>query len=195
MFTVGRFSVACVVRAALSGLALLAGCSVSARFAADDRDVGDAGRVCTACNACEQSLPIASAQHVSGPVDYDDPPPVGGPHNSCWGSWGVQQTELRAERWVHNMEHGGVVFLYRCDEPCPADVKTLEALVADRPRTLLTSYPRLPTRFAVVAWGHRLTTDCLDADAFAAFYAAHVDHGRESISSDPPAACTEFPDL
>jgi hypothetical protein len=189
MFSVGRSSLACAVQAALSALTLLAGCSVSGRF-----DV-DAGAVCTACDACEQSLPVTSAQHVSGPVDYADPPPVGGPHSSCWGSWGVQETELRAERWVHNLEHGGVVFLYRCDQPCVADVKVLEGLVADRPRTLLTSYARLPTRFAVVAWGHRLTSDCLDAEAFAAFYTVHVDHGRESISSDPPAACAEFPDL
>jgi hypothetical protein len=177
------------LRGALVPLLLVAGCSVSKRFD------GDAGRVCTTCGACEQSLPITSAQHVTGDVDYADPPPVGGPHSSCWGTWGVQDSELRAERWVHNLEHGGIVFLYRCDAGCPEEVKMLAALLTDRPRTLLTAYSRLPKRFAVVAWGYRLTSDCLDTDAFAAFYATHVGHGRESIASDPPAACAEFPDL
>jgi hypothetical protein len=157
---------------------------------------GDGGAaVCTSCGACEETLQITSALHVTGKVEYTDPPPAGGPHNSCWGNWGVQDTELPPERWVHNLEHGGVVFLYHCEEACDADVESLKALVAAHPRTILTSYAQLPTRFAVVAWGHRIESDCVDAQAFEAFYDEHFDRGPESISAGPPAACAEFSDL
>jgi hypothetical protein len=168
-------------------------CSTSAQHGPREGDASSS--VCTACVGCEETLQIGSALHVTGKVAYDDPPPAGGPHNSCWGSWGVQQTELPPERWVHNLEHGGVVFLYRCEEPCDADVATLAGLVKAHPRTILTSYAQLPTRFAVVAWGHRLLSDCLDQAAFEAFYAEHVDRAPESISDGPPAACSEFSDL
>ena len=132
---------------------------------------------------------------MSGNVDYADIPPASGQHNSCWGDWGVHDAELRTERWVHNLEHGGVVFLYHCEPACPDDVQTLAKFVSERPLALLTPYARLPTKFAVVSWGVRLLSSCLDIEAFAAFYAAHVNRGREMVSSDPPAACSEFPDL
>ena len=177
----------------LAGALLLgcAACSASNRFDSDS----DAGTVCTSCGSCEEYQPVSIAQHISGDIVYADPPPVGGQHNSCWASWGVYDSELRAERWVHNLEHGGVVFLYRCDEPCPDDVSALEGLVRERPLALLTTYSRLPTRFAVVAWGVRLLSQCLDTVAFTTFYETHVNRGREMVSSDPPAACAEFPDL
>jgi hypothetical protein len=158
-------------------------------------DASTCPAICTTCGACEETLVITSALHVTGAVEYDDPPPAGGPHDMCWGMWGVQTTELRPERWVHNLEHGGIVFLYHCEESCDAEVKVLEALTEAHPRTVLTSYAALPTRFAVVSWGHRIKSDCLDRAAFEAFYVEHVGHGPESIATDPPAECAEFPDL
>jgi hypothetical protein len=182
-----------------SMLPLAYACSGSPHTRVDaDSDAGpDAGAklLCTTCGACEETLVITSALHVTGAVDYTDLPPAGGPHESCWGNWGVQATELRPERWVHNLEHGGIVFLYNCPDGCDADVQTLTDIVNARERTILTSYPAMPTRFAVVAWGHRIKSDCLDPAAFEAFYTEHVDHGPESITSGPPAECAEFPDL
>ncbi|HEX4353644.1 MAG TPA: DUF3105 domain-containing protein, partial [Polyangiales bacterium] len=96
--------------------------------------------LCTSCGGCEETLLITTAVHQSGDIQYDDPPPAGGPHNNCWGEWGVQSTELRPERWVHNLEHGGIVFLDRCEDPCDDDVKTLTDLTTAHPLTILTSY-------------------------------------------------------
>jgi hypothetical protein len=140
-------------------------------------------------------LPVTSALHVTGPIDYPDPPPVGGPHHMCWGTWGVHTDVLEAERWVHNLEHGGIVYLDNCPDGCDTEIAQLSALVVSLPRTLLTSYALLPKRFAAVAWGYRLVSDCFDRDAFERFYAEHFDHGRESIADDPPSDCDEFPDL
>lgn len=143
-----------------------------------------------ACAApAEQAVEVTSALHVPGEVAYPEVPPAGGNHNGCWGSWGVHERELADERFVHNLEHGGVVFLYRCPEGCDAEVRALRELVGARDLALLTPYAALPTRFAVVSWGYRLLSDCFDRAAFERFYSAHRDRGLESVSADPHSSC------
>jgi hypothetical protein len=148
----------------------------------------DAG-LCGSCGGCEEKQPTQAGIHTTDPIDYPDPPPTSGPHNPCWARWGVYDTAVAAERWVHNLEHGGVVFLYNCPQGCPADVDTLKQLISTHRRTVLTAYDKLPKRFAVVSWGHRLVTDCVDEAAFNAFYAANFDHGAESNDSQPDVSC------
>jgi hypothetical protein len=164
--------------------------------APDGRDPGGAGNadgggagICTADGACDQRVEVGPPNHVEGNIDYNDVPPAGGSHNSCWGRFGVHDEPLPAENWVHNLEHGAVVYLYDCPDGCDEDVAALEALVEDRPFALLTEYGALSTRFAVVAWGYRLESEDVDPDAFAAFYDAHADQALESTTSPPPSGC------
>jgi len=145
--------------------------------------------VCTADGACEQQVEVGPPNHVQGNINYTDPPPAGGPHNPCWGDFGVHEEALPAENWVHNLEHGAVVYLYDCPEGCAEDVETLSALVEERPFALLTAYGALSTRFAVVAWGYRLESEDVDAEAFAAFYDAHADQALESTTAGAPSGC------
>jgi hypothetical protein len=168
--------------------------AVAACSAAEDCDGGDTGKpggkgLCTSSGDCEEAIPVNSAQHMDGTIDYPDPPPAGGNHNPCWGAWGVHAQALGVEHWVHNLEHGGVVFLYHCSGGCAADVAKLAAFVKGHRLTILTEYDAMPKRFAVVAWGFRLQSDTLDLGAFEMFYTAHVDHAPESIDSGPPAGC------
>jgi hypothetical protein len=151
---------------------------------------GDGGEgICTADGACEQSVAVGAPQHLQGTIDYPDPPPAGGQHNPCWGDFGVHDEELPAENWVHNLEHGAVVYLHDCPGGCDAELEQLSELVRERPFALLTPFPGLPTRFAVVAWGYRLESDELDLPAFEAFYEAHHDRGLESSTSGAPSGC------
>lgn len=166
----------------------------------------DAGGLCTSCGGCAQSLPVVSAMHMPGHIDYPDTPPASGPHNGrCWSDWGALTSEVPPERWVHNLEHGGVVFLHHCpeaaEEPqpatvpdCDADLNALRELVAGRKLALLTSYAQLPTRFAAISWGVRMLSDCYDPTAFQAFYDMHAGHGPEAVDSPPPAICAQAPD-
>lgn len=140
-------------------------------------------------------MQATSAFHVTGQVPYPNLPPTGGDHSGCWDTWGVHEEEVRTERWVHNLEHGGVVLLYRCDDGCPDDVERLRAFVSNHARTLLTPYAKLPRRFGIVAWEHRLLSDCIDEAALERFYAARFDHGLESIDSEPSTICRERPEL
>lgn len=157
--------------------------------------LSDAGELCTSCGGCTEALAVTSAMHVMGHVTYPDTPPASGPHNGrCWSDWGVQDAEVPPERWVHNLEHGGVVVLHKCADGCEAELSTLRQLVNARAFTLLTSYDELPTRFAVISWGFRLLSDCLDRAAFEAFYDTHVNRAPESLDAPPPAACASVPD-
>jgi hypothetical protein len=144
---------------------------------------------CTSCGACPEVLPVLSAVHVTGPIEYPDPPPVGGNHDPCWARWGVHSEAVPARNWVHNLEHGGVVFLHHCPAGCADELAAFSALAQANQRTLLTPYDELNVRFALLAWGVRLQSDCFDQRAFQAFYDAHFNHGLEAIASDPPASC------
>lgn len=148
----------------------------------------DAG-ICTSCGACEKNIRVSSANHVSQAIDYKDPPPVGGDHNPCWTTFGVHAREVADEHWVHNLEHGAVVFLYNCKGGCEAERKQLEQLADGRKFAIVMPYAALPTRFAVVAWENRLLSDCFDTDALTAFYDAHVNRALESTTAAPPAGC------
>ena len=150
----------------------------------------DGGLICTACSGeCAETLAIASSRHVEGAVSYSDEPPAGGDHSACWATWGVHSVAVAPEHWVHNLEHGGIVLLYVCPAGCAADVARLEDFVGTHPRTLLTPYPKLPERFAAVAWGRRLVSGCLDLGAVGSFYDAFFDAAPESYRDDPPAGC------
>jgi hypothetical protein len=154
--------------------------------------VDDAGTTnrCTSCGACEERLELQPSVHVTLPVDYADKPPTSGNHDGCWGTWGVHDV-LPAENWVHNMEHGGIVLLHNCDGECDAQIGEMESFIATHARTILTEYPELDAKFAIVAWGYRIVSECWDEAAFDAFYARHLARGPEDIWADPADYCLE----
>jgi hypothetical protein len=148
------------------------------------------GALCTSCGACEESLPVARSEHVPGDVVYPDRPPASGDHNSCWTSYGVHDEPVPDERWVHNLEHGAVVFLYNCPQGCPDQVSQLRKLVADCGSwAILTPYDLMPEGYAAVSWGHRIVSSCVDLQAFAAFYAKNANLAPESNNANPSEAC------
>jgi|GEM_PF-975098 len=157
----------------------------------NDSGPGELAPLCSSCGGCEQVIEVVSTMHTNTPVTYPDPPPTSGPHNPCWGRWGVHDEPLAAERWVHNLEHGGVVFLYNCPEGCAQEVAAIKQLNRNRHRTIITTYAALPTRFAVVSWGHRLLSDCFDLATFDAFYERNFDHGPESNANPPNPTCPQ----
>jgi hypothetical protein len=145
--------------------------------------------ICTSCGDCEERFAIGRAVHQRGDLMYDENPPVGGNHNPTWSNWGVHDEAVPDQCFVHNMEHGGVIFLYHCPDGCDAEVAKLEAFVGDHDLTLLTPYEPLPARFAITAWGRRIVSDCLDMAAFTQFYLAAANHGPERVGSDPATEC------
>jgi len=147
---------------------------------------------CTACGgACDyESLNYASRNHIQTDLLYAGTP-AGGSHHLCWAPWGISTTPVGDEHWVHNLEHGGVAFLYRCTTDCSSEVAQLTDYVSTLPvgTAVMSPEPMLNQRFTVVAWGYRLETDCLDLAAFEAFYIAHQGHGPEATTMPPPPQC------
>lgn len=151
----------------------------------------DSSDSCDLCGGgCVDLEEQGSAAHVEGEVAYTSIPPMGGDHNACWTEWGVHTEEVPEENWVHNLEHGGVVFLYNCPEGCEEEVTQLAGYVtALGPTAVLTPYSAMEVRFAAVSWGWRLLQDCLDMSTMQTFYGAHVDQGPESSTSSPSSGC------
>ena len=175
------------------GVSFLLGCGDDGDKTSDGG--GAANLIDAACSADprEEHFPDAGSMHVSRFRDfeltYTDPPPTGGTHSECWADFGVYAEELEDARWVHNLEHGGVVLLYRCPEGCPKEVAQLEQFVKDHPRTILTPYAALPTRFAAVAWEYRMLNGCVDMPSLERFYEQHFNRAREDIAGGPPVQC------
>ena len=144
---------------------------------------------------------IEGGNHVAEgtAVTYTANPPSSGNHWPCWAKWGVAQTVLPPERYVHNLEHGGVVLLYRCTAAACEDAKNALAAVAaaapDAPtgghRIVVNADATLPTAFAAVAWGWTYSADTVDQANLLCFIQAHQGQGPEDVSSDPPSVCPQ----
>ena len=144
------------------------------------------------CDACggdcvSESEPATSRQHVDGEVAYTSYPPSSGDHDSCWAEWGVHTDVVRAENWVHNLEHGGVVFVYSPELPAE-DLATLTTWVGALPqgRAVLTPADEpMDAVVAAVSWEHRLLLGCFDGGALDDFFWDHIGNAPEDILSEP----------
>ena len=151
----------------------------------------DSSADCDLCDGgCVQNIEPTSRNHETGDIVYDDPPPTGGDHSPCWTDWGVHTEEVGDEHWVHNMEHGGVIFLYNCPDGCDDQVSAMAAYVTSLgPTAVMTPYSEMPYTYATTSWGWRLLLNCFDLEAMQTFYKAHVGQGPESSTSAPPDGC------
>lgn len=51
-------------------------------------------------------------------VPYNSAPPSSGPHMGFLAEWGVQETVVRPEIFIHNLEDAGVVLAFDCPDGC-----------------------------------------------------------------------------
>jgi hypothetical protein len=146
---------------------------------------------CEACGGdCSADvLPNRGQSHVTDTVDYEDHPPASGNHNACWASWGVHSDVVPPENWVHNLEHGAVVYLWNCPDGCDEDRSALETFAATLPpaRIVVTEYDDMDWQFAAVSWQNRLLLNCLDLAEMSRFFDEHVGQAPEN-SMDPPGS-------
>ena len=164
-----------------------------------------AGLPCTSQNAVEQ-VPIECRAHI--PEDqtpiYVNNPPVSGEHYPVWARWQKYTTVVPRGYWVHNLEHGGVIFLYRPDAPQSVkdaldrvyDAIPLEQDCVDvglpHNRAILTPDPLLDVPWAVtvsgpeseycVGFGYRIKSDCVASEqALVDFALRYRNHSIETF--------------
>lgn len=154
------------------------------------------------CNARERNVATQDSPHVdpdAGPVAYLTNPPASGPHFPAWARWGARHGVPRGH-WVHNLEHGGVAFLYRCasgscDAARDALARAAEGIPADRActptateparvRVVITGDDRIETPVAGAAWGWLYAADCADAASMRSFYERHAGRAPEDFCAE-----------
>ncbi|KAK7794145.1 hypothetical protein R5R35_012528 [Gryllus longicercus] len=128
---------------------------------------------------------IAQHKCMDQPISYDTLLPTFGTHRPLWPRYGEYKFVPR-QRWLHNLEHGGIVALYH---PCanPVEVNRLRQLVSK----CLWRHVISPSNFldperplALLAWGWRLTMPAAQSDVIQEFIQQHALKGPEAISRD-----------
>jgi len=147
-----------------------------------------------ACNVEPTTVTGLDQSHlaVCSEVSYPDNPPAGGHHYSQWAAYQSYAFPVPRGFWVHDLEHGAVVYGYNCPDGCADEVAQVQALIdalpadaqcsAETPRrVVLTPDPLLDVRWGVSAWGFTLRADCVDSERFRQFYLNHFARAPENL--------------
>jgi hypothetical protein len=118
-------------------------------------------------------------------------PPSSGAHYESVAPWGVYAEAVAEGVFVHNLENGGVVFLYDCDPPCPDLVQKFEALARKAPpdsrfgsrKILVTPYDKskMETPIVALAWNHQLNMPAFDEATMLQWYQRFVNTGPKGL--------------
>ncbi len=155
-----------------------------------DSAVVDRGTNAQLCGQSITILPLQPSPHIPNgqTAYYWHDPPASGPHWPEPSAWEFFSTPLNAELWVHNLEHGGIVFLYNCPNGCQATIDQLQAIKNGRhpdqfneQRILATPWKTLSTPLAVVAWNYLWMGDVADPTFINCFIDARYDQAPESL--------------
>lgn len=116
-------------------------------------------------------------------------PPSSGNHYGTPLPAGAYATEQQAGNWIHSLEHGYIVLVYRCSGTECADLNSqAKTIFANLPKEkfnkvkfVSTSYQSMTPKIAILAWDKEQDMDVMDAKLITAFYNQYVDHGREDL--------------
>jgi len=140
-----------------------------------------------------REVPTQGNDHLQSPGSPHRPylsvPPTSGPHVPWLAPWGVHRIPIPWEVQVHNLEDGGVIIHYRCNQPCPDVVATLARIVGEyQTQVILTPERRLDTAIVLTAWGRIETMEAPDEALIRQFIETYrgIDHHPRASTSTPP---------
>jgi len=124
---------------------------------------------------------------VGSQIHYRANPPSSGPHYPFPAPAGVYPNGLQTGFWVHSLEHGYIVLLYK-PPASPEHLAAFDRMVTDFPKSkfgnvklLIVPYSDMSHPYAAMAWDWRLDMDEFKEGTVLQFYKQRVDHGREDI--------------
>lgn len=149
----------------------------------------------------EESFPTQGNVHIDygtrSPIEYNSVPPTSGPHYGNLVAWNIYDEPIRYEQVVHNMEDGGVIVYYQCDDGCPELVEQLTETVepfinAGRHVVMLPNDPTwsvnggqplhqdMGAPIVLTAWQRSLKLDEYDHEIIRSFIERYegIDHHR-----------------
>lgn len=136
-----------------------------------------------------RQVPDRGFDHVAvgSPIKPTANPPASGPHYPMPAPAGVYLNGLQTGFWVHSLEHGYIVLLYK-PPATPEQLAEFDKMVKDFPKSkygnvklLIVPYPDMPHPYAIESWNWRLEMDSFDRATVLQFYKERVDHGREDV--------------
>lgn len=116
-------------------------------------------------------------------IEYKENIPTYGDHRKLWAAWG-EYRYVPKQRWVHNLEHGGIVMLYH---PCAlhSEVQKLRDIVENcLYRHIITPYSDLtPARpLALVAWGNSVEMSVVSTEISVSFIQKYALKAPEKLA-------------
>jgi hypothetical protein len=139
---------------------------------------------------------------VGTKITYATCPPSSGPHYAAAGAGpirpGFYGPDAKAEPggWVHDLEHGYIVVLYRGDIGS-TDLQAVQRFVDKAPSTptaeacgyrakiIVARFDDMATPFSVLAWDHLLPLKTWDANAALAFAQRWVEAAAAAARREP----------
>lgn len=116
-------------------------------------------------------------------IDHNSTPPTSGPHLEKIARWGIHPEPIPNEVQLHNLENGGVMVQYNCED-CDDLANQLAVVVRRYPdHVILAPYPVMESRIALTAWGRIDTFDEFNETRIVNFietFAGQDHHARES---------------
>jgi len=124
--------------------------------------------------------------HVEDDVDYEQSPPVGGPHAPDWQDCGFYDAPVPDERAVHSLEHGAMWITY--DPDLESDqLAVIEELAGAEGYVLASPREGLPSPVVASAWGVQLTLPAASDPRLQSFV---DDYAESPQAPEPGAPCT-----
>jgi hypothetical protein len=122
-------------------------------------------------------------------VQYEQAPPVGGPHDGEWAdcTGSVYDVDIRHENAVHSLEHGAVWITYDPEALTDDEVATLAELVDGESGRMLSPYAGLDSPVSLQSWNHQLKVDSVDDERIEQF--ADFLTYRSGEFPEPGASC------
>src|SRR5436305_1985963 len=155
--------------------------------------------------------------HQAGPpFTYTYCPPASGNHYNAQGLGPIQPRVYKPDdkvgppNWVHNLEHGALVVLYRPDSPgaSAAGQQAFKSFYDSFPPSPICKVPagvispviapfdQMPHAFAALVWGRVLYLDQWDPDTVLRFYATEserLDANGVMVAPPEKAYCNPSP--
>jgi hypothetical protein len=168
--------------------------------------------VAAGCNVVIDTPPLLPSPHVpaGSEVLYNSNPPASGPHYPIWAAFQEFATPVPRPYYVHDLEHGAIVLLYKCDAgsttspTCNEIQLALRETMASLPedpvctaqngppgpalRMVMTPDPLLDVAIAAVAWGWTYKANCVDLPSLKKFARDHYNQGTENVCANGQTA-------
>jgi hypothetical protein len=151
---------------------------------------------------------MGNSHNVKQPQNYPFCPPASGPHYALPGLGPIQgryygpDDFTQPQGWVHNMEHGARVLLYRCPGPgCddPASQAKLKSFFQTLPNpancgTVIARFDEMKWPFAALVWDRVLPLETFDEAQIRAFFDAYAQRTNpEPLCPRPAGSATPTP--